>query len=630
MRRTRILGPLPNDQRTRQLKDGRNAILSYLEELWKGRRETPETFDGNLQELNLDDDTYIRMLRYGLKSPKVFLQRAPDEIKINSYNKDILEMHRANMDIQYIVDPYSCVQYVLGYINKSSRGMSKLLREVVRETNAGSTSHKERLRQIGSKFLNATEISAQESAYYSLQMPVSKFSRQVVYINTAPPENRVRVVLSAKDLRQRQQQNPASTDIFKSNIIDYYVNRSDELEHLCLADVVANFDYTKTNGRQVAAPEPELSGEDTDNEDDYGLEEHQREIDEHQQPPPPPQQPHLHPQPGQHYPVANYGGYLKMRKEKVIRYRKYNEHQDPLNFCCEQVMLYLPYRNEVELRENCTALYEANLKLIKRNRAKYSPDDNERELDQAFEEAQRRQNEEDDADSEENEDIIIDDNEFNVLNPRASQEQPDFFEQVGMNQRERRPDVGAIELFRMPGLIEEPEYLDNITRLNRGQRLIFMECISRIKSGEPFHFFISGGAGVGKSFFINTLYQTATRYYNRPAGTNPASAKVLLCAFTGKAAFNIRGMTLHSAFSLPVTQFGGAMPELSHDVANSIRSNLIDTKLFIIDEVSMVGQKMFCKVDTRMKQIFGCNRPFGGRSVIVLGDMNQLSPIGDR
>ena len=156
-----------------------------------------------------------------------------------------------------------------------------------------------------------------------------------------------------------------------------------------------------------------------------------------------------------------------------------------------------------------------------------------------------------------------------------------------------------------------------------------MEILSLIKSGQRFYIYISGSAGVGKSFLINIIYQAVTRYLNRQAGTDLSTDKVLLCAFTGKAAFNIRGMTIHSAFSLPVSQFGGAMAELSNDVANTLRANLFNVGLFIYDEVSMIGRKIFSKVDTRKKQIYGNNLPFGGKSVIVVGDLNQLCPVGD-
>ena len=652
MRQTRILDPLPAEERTNQLKTTRHEIMNFLEAVWKTHRETPASFDDFLRQLNLNEATYVRALRVGLKTSKVFLRRNPDEIKINAYNADLLEMHRSNMDLQFIVDPYSCVQYILGYINKSKRGMSKILREVTRQTNAGNQTHRERLRVIGSMFLNATEISAQEAAYYLLQLKVCQFSTVVVYINTAPPDRRVRVVRSEAELQRIVRENPGSTDIFKLNILDYYVNRSERLENLCLAVIVADFDYVLRRNNRPAAAQPEDFDDDGDDEDDDQLEEQggprpanevvDVEMEEPQpqelpNPEPQPQElpdpePHQEPQPGEYFPVANHGGFLKKRtKRKIIRYRRYNEHQDPLNYYAEQLMLFWPYRNEAEMRENAEQLYHANLETIRQNRAAFAPADNEQMLEAALEEAQRLQEEEEEAENAEAADPPLD-NEFDVFNPRPSQEQPEFFEQIGIPENEQQPRLrnnGAIELYRMPRLVPADELLENLTRLNRCQRRIFMEILSLIKSGQRFYIYISGSAGVGKSFLINIIYQAVTRYLNRQAGTDLSTDKVLLCAFTRKAAFNIRGMTIHSAFSLPVSQFGGAMAELSNDVANTLRANLFNVGLFIYDEVSMIGRKIFSKVDTRKKQIYGNNLPFGGKSVIVVGDLNQLCPVGD-
>ena len=37
------------------------------------------------------------------------------------------------MDLQYIVDPYSCIMYVTSYMMKSEHAMSECLRKVARE-----------------------------------------------------------------------------------------------------------------------------------------------------------------------------------------------------------------------------------------------------------------------------------------------------------------------------------------------------------------------------------------------------------------------------------------------------------------------------------------------------------------
>ena len=183
--------------------------------------------------------------------------------------------------------------------------------------------------------------------------------------------------------------------------------------------------------------------------------------------------------------------------------------------------------------------------------------------------------------------------------------------------------------FQPPHLLPYDDYVANMSRLNPGQRKILMEVLHRLKTNQRFHFFISGGAGVGKSFLIKTLYQAINQYYRHLRGEQGNSIRALLCAFTGKAAYIINGMTLHSAFQLPVSQLSGPMAELSADVANTIRSKLQDLKVLIIDEISMVGQKLLQMVNIRLQQIFNNDLDFGGVDLITIGDFNQLPPIGD-
>lgn len=140
---------------------------------------------------------------------------------------------------------------------------------------------------------------------------------------------------------------------------------------------------------------------------------------------------------------------------------------------------------------------------------------------------------------------------------------------------------------------------------------------------------MSGVAGVGKSTVINTVYQILTHHYDNLRGSDPSTIKVLLTAPSGKAAHSVNG-TLHTAFALPVNQYNGTeLSELSSDVANLIRTQLLDLKCYRIDEISMVGTSLFYWVHQRLVQIFGRNLPFGGISILVVGDMNQLAPICD-
>ena len=66
------------------------------------------------------------------------------------------------MDIQYVLDVYACAVCIVNYISKAQKGMSELLRQACAETRKGNCSIKQHVRDIGSKFVNNVEISAQQ------------------------------------------------------------------------------------------------------------------------------------------------------------------------------------------------------------------------------------------------------------------------------------------------------------------------------------------------------------------------------------------------------------------------------------------------------------------------------------
>ena len=104
---------------------------------------------------------------------------------------------------------------------------------------------------------------------------------------------------------------------------------------------------------------------------------------------------------------------------------------------------------------------------------------------------------------------------------------------------------------------------------------------------------------------------------------------LLYCYPTGVAAFNISGMTLHSALLLGRSKYSGFQP-LNHDRLNSLRSKLSRLMLVIIDEVSMVGSNMLLEIHKRLQQIKGLSdyAVFGGVSILAVGDLYQLPPVG--
>ena len=104
------------------------------------------------------------------------------------------------MDLQYIVDPYSCIMYITSYMMKSERAMSELLKKVAEE--AKEDDLRSQLRKVGSAFLNNREVSAQEAVFRLLSLPLKRASRKVVFVNTAPKEKRVSMLKPQKVLAE--------------------------------------------------------------------------------------------------------------------------------------------------------------------------------------------------------------------------------------------------------------------------------------------------------------------------------------------------------------------------------------------------------------------------------------------
>ena len=62
---------------------------------------------------------------------------------------------------------------------------------------------------------------------------------------------------------------------------------------------------------------------------------------------------------------------------------------------------------------------------------------------------------------------------------------------------------------------------------------------------------------------------------------------------------------------------------------NTMRSRFHDLKIVIINEISMVGRNMFNFINLRLQEIMGTNIPFGGLSILAVGDLFQLKPVFD-
>ena len=92
--------------------------------------------------------------------------------------------------------------------------------------------------------------------YIVLQLPMRKASRQVIFINTSPPEERVELLKPINDIKDMEDD---CEEIYASGLLKRYCNRPQKLEQLTLADWAAWYDSC---GKPYVKQSSEL---DTDN-----------------------------------------------------------------------------------------------------------------------------------------------------------------------------------------------------------------------------------------------------------------------------------------------------------------------------------------------------------------------------
>jgi ATP-dependent DNA helicase PIF1 len=134
--------------------------------------------------------------------------------------------------------------------------------------------------------------------------------------------------------------------------------------------------------------------------------------------------------------------------------------------------------------------------------------------------------------------------------------------------------------------------------------------------------FITGPGGTGKTALIKYIQKDASRKnYN-----------IQVCALTGCAAvlLECKAKTLHSWAGIGIGN--GTIEQFITKITKNrfLKSNWKSTDILVVDEVSMMSQKLFELLDAIGKSLRKNDRPFGGIQLIFSGDFYQLPPVGDK
>ena len=139
--------------------------------------------------------------------------------------------------------------------------------------------------------------------------------------------------------------------------------------------------------------------------------------------------------------------------------------------------------------------------------------------------------------------------------------------------------------------------------------------------------FLTGAAGSGKTFLTNAALDLVQE---------SKKANIVRCGTTGVSALlHKNGMTVHSAFKLPVTDHPKTFAQWIQRVKLRVQKGdayiaplQAKSLIVLIDEISMLSAYLLELLDMECRVIRKTPKvPFGGITLLIVGDFTQLPPV---
>jgi ATP-dependent DNA helicase PIF1 len=214
----------------------------------------------------------------------------------------------------------------------------------------------------------------------------------------------------------------------------------------------------------------------------------------------------------------------------------------------------------------------------------------------------------------------------------ASSSSPTFasllLDQDISNVEERSERLKTLSLTHSSSLFD-PTAKFSAEKLSNDQAFLINKIITHVQRNEQFFFCITGGPGTGKSFFARQLNFALFREKTGKTMLNTATTGVA-------ASLLFEGSTLNSALFIPANISNQLVPNgCLKRLPDAKRIELVERffrnsiDILLIDEVSMLTAENLAFTDDRLCEI--CSNhdvPFGGKSIILMGDFFQLEPVG--
>ena len=129
--------------------------------------------------------------------------------------------------------------------------------------------------------------------------------------------------------------------------------------------------------------------------------------------------------------------------------------------------------------------------------------------------------------------------------------------------------------------------------------------------------FITGAAGTGKTYLLNEFIEYLKE----------KNVSVAVTASTGISATHLNGITIHSWSGIHIDNKLTKESFKRIQRIRGLKERIRETRVLIIDEISMLHDYRLDMVDEVCRKIRGNQDPFGGIQVVLSGDFFQLPPV---
>ena len=262
-----------------------------------------------MQAANLTYGEFKESLEMASSKTSIYYKRNLTDLWVNNYNESLLRAWNANLDIQFVIDTYACVAYIISYISKSEAEIGALLMDAKKEAKEGNKDAAEAMKHIGQAYIQNREVSAQEAVYRVCGMHLKESSRKTVFVPTG--KNPLKMSLPMNVLNSKR----SNTDnVWMTSITEKYFARPDleEFNSMCLARFCSQYTLYPNSRPPKRSKMPGS----------------------------------LHV-----FELQHNLGYIKEKKkgkENIIRYPRFNRVKDPDQYYMTLIQLYVPHRSPVE------------------------------------------------------------------------------------------------------------------------------------------------------------------------------------------------------------------------------------------------------------------------------------------